>query len=126
MRACGVRYSFISTYRQSVFLKIVKQDDSTYALLRSRCYLYTEKAVYDSTTENLKASVLRLGLTYLLHRASHGEKSVWSIEAEKIKPDDWTRLGTSLELYNEAWPYDSPYNMITRAYAELRRIICQL
>lgn len=109
MRACGTRYGFISTYNETVYLKIVTYSDGTCALLRSKCYSAEATAIYDQDEKRLSSMSVRLGILYLIHKISHGPESVWAIEPGRIDVKTWVEEDTSPEPGDLAEVYGTPY-----------------
>jgi hypothetical protein len=118
MRACGVRFGFLSTYKQTIFLKIVKEG-KRYGMVRSKCYHDKDAVRCDKGSGTLSGVSTRLGLLYLLSRASHSKHETWKLQKGGIPEAAWTTEHTSDELGNPMSPYNTPYNAKKKGFAEV-------
>lgn len=95
MQLFGLRFAFISTYEETVFLKIVRQVDDTYALLHSPIINNFDPTVFNKSTGKLSSISMRTGLFYLLHRAASEDSATWEFDKSKIEAKNWTIDKTS-------------------------------
>ncbi|KAI1526629.1 Dimer-Tnp-hAT domain containing protein, partial [Pyrenophora tritici-repentis] len=120
MRERGLRFGFVSTYEETVFLKIGRQEsDGSYALFYSDIVRHTDRTVMASDQKVLASISVRLGLLYLLHRASHEDESTWSFNPSDIKPLDWTYPKPSKKEGEQANPYHTPNTGLIQANATI-------
>lgn len=91
----GLRFAFISTYEETVFLKIVRQVDDTYALLHSPIINNFDPTVFNKSTGKLSSISMRTGLFYLLHRAASEDSATWKFDKSRIEAKNWTIDKTS-------------------------------
>lgn len=83
MRENGTRYGFVSTYEETVILKISRQDDGRYALLCSPIIPHNQPVMEAYSGGPLSKVSVRCALAYLIYRASHNETS-WSVKPSQI------------------------------------------
>lgn len=109
MRERGLRFGFVSTYEQTVFLKIGEQaSDGSYALFYSDIVYHTDRTILDPDQQTLTSVSVRLGLLYLLHRATNEDASTWSFKPQSIRPNKWTRQTPNNAIGTQAVPYTTP------------------
>ncbi|KAF2637344.1 hypothetical protein P280DRAFT_482798 [Massarina eburnea CBS 473.64] len=87
MQERGIRFGFITTYKETVFVKISLQADKTYGLYYSKIVNHTDTVTRDSRG-NLTGISVRLGILYLLYRVSQGDGG-WTFPSDDIIPEDW-------------------------------------
>lgn len=92
-----VRYGFVSTYEETVFLKIHKNKDRNAELQYSPRVLHAH-TVTTKHVGRLDRPNMRLCLLYLLHLASRPNLSDWSLEGVDINPEEWTQERTSTAM----------------------------
>ncbi|KAF2853495.1 hypothetical protein T440DRAFT_547680 [Plenodomus tracheiphilus IPT5] len=109
MRERGVRFGFVSTYVDTVFLKI-SLNGSKPVLLFSEPIAYTDSVVRIPVTSDPEGMSVRLGLLYLIHRAS--DDDAWSFNPSLVPKNKWTVAKPRLVRSRKgpvAAPFDSPY-----------------
>jgi hypothetical protein len=86
MRARGIRFGFVTTYKETVFLKIspLSTEKEKYGLYHSGIISHNDTVKIDPLGEVTQVST-RLGLLYLLHRVSHEDENKWCFKPEKIE-----------------------------------------
>ncbi|KAF1955193.1 hypothetical protein CC80DRAFT_379672, partial [Byssothecium circinans] len=85
MRERGIRFGFITTYKETLYLKISKQpQNGEYALYYSNIIKHTDAVAQGSKSGALTSISVRLAILYLLHRVSEKDTSTWSFKPEKI------------------------------------------
>jgi hypothetical protein len=109
MREAGVRFGFVSTYKDTVFLKIIEQEDGPQAIQYSEPIPHTQEVVRGGGEDPLTKISVRLAIMYLLFRASHDE-GTWSVEPCGPS-NEWTIENPNNKLGLEASPYDSSFKM---------------
>lgn len=117
MNIYGVRFGFVSTYDDTVFLKIVLQSNGTPALLYSEAISHTDRVAEALTmppqSRRLSATSVRLGLLYLLHRASHKDTDSWSFNPGQISSRVWIVEKPNKDQGNVTGIYNSPNQRIS-------------
>ena len=79
MKLFKVRFGFVSTYKETVFLKISRQENSSggpggYALYYSDILKHSSSTMFEGATGMVSQVSLRLSLLFLLSRAKTDEK----------------------------------------------------
>ncbi|KAI8933627.1 hypothetical protein NX059_009352 [Plenodomus lindquistii] len=92
MRERGTRFGLVTSYVDTVFLKIVHSESGHPSLLYSKPVPRTNTVTSDSTEANLQRISVRLGLLYLIHRTSHPDPHAWSFDPSTISKHTWTRI----------------------------------
>ncbi|KAJ4366343.1 hypothetical protein N0V83_007979 [Neocucurbitaria cava] len=108
MRNRGVRFGFFSTYSETVFLKIILPPGGKPGLLYSEPIKHTTTVSLDASTNMLSNVSIRLGILYLLHRASDAEVSRWQFNTTDIDATKWTASKPNDELGTTATSYNTP------------------
>lgn len=84
-----MRFAFISTYEETVALKISKQSNGKYALYYSERIPHSQVVVDHGTDGVLSKVSVRLVMLYLIYRASHGDGTS-SLDPSQIPTKSWT------------------------------------
>jgi len=79
MKENGTRFGFISTYNDTVFLKIVEQGHK-YDLLYSEPVPHHHSVVKGGVGCQLSQISVRLAILFLLYRASHEDDRSWHVD----------------------------------------------
>jgi hypothetical protein len=117
MRQLGVRFGFVSTYKETVFLKIVLSDDGKPGVLYSRPIPHTSVVVRTPGSQALSSISVRLGILFLLHRAANSKRVTWAFEPGSINASTWItskpnrRLGPTTE--NHESPFKNEHTLHT-------------
>ena len=110
MERRGLRFGFVSTYEQTVFLKIGRENDGQLALFYSEPIEHTENVVESSNSgqkvlENISVC---LGIFYLFHRISADDASKWSFDIDSQRSSTWTMRRKYMIQGTQAQDYHSP------------------
>ncbi|KAI0575729.1 hypothetical protein PtrEW4_008660 [Pyrenophora tritici-repentis] len=110
MKARGLRFGFVSTYLETVFLKVVIQSDGQLALHYSQPIRHTQSVIESISTPNkLEKISVRLAILYLIRRVSGDDKSEWRIEQSTLdKTVDWTEDKAYVEEESQGTDDETP------------------
>ena len=94
MRAFDVKYGFVSTYNQTVFLKIERSvvDPSQMALFYSEIFYDTDSTLTTSTIgkNDTQTFGTSFGFLYLLHLVAGEDEETWKLNRDDIPdPNEW-------------------------------------
>jgi hypothetical protein len=92
-----VRYGFVSTYKETIFLKIHTPKFGPATLQYSQRILHTESVLMNEQGRMTQPS-MRLGVLFLLHKASSGKSSDWSLNGTEIVAERWTASKPNTDL----------------------------
>lgn len=107
MRENGARYGFVSTYEETVILKIAHHEDDSYSLLYSDIIPHNQSIIEDYPGGPLSKVTVKCALTYLIYRASHDDGS-WSVEPSAIS-DAWFGRKRISRVGKLAGPYRTTF-----------------
>jgi hypothetical protein len=108
MREHGVRFGSISTYEETVALKISKQPNGKFALYYSQRIPHTQEVLDNDPTGTLSKVSVRLIMMYLIYRASHDD-GTWSLDTSQIPSQFWTTNKKNGGKGKEATRFKSPF-----------------
>ncbi|KAF2868629.1 hypothetical protein BDV95DRAFT_449969, partial [Massariosphaeria phaeospora] len=90
MRAYGVKYGYVSTYNETIFLCIREREaNQEFALCCSEIIKHTNRVESENGKDHLHTISVRLALLYLLSRVSHEDSREWSINPDSIPISKW-------------------------------------
>jgi hypothetical protein len=120
-----VKYAIVSTYKETVFLKIDRahSDPSRWGVYYSRGIINSsDKATLDHTGKVTTVST-RLMTLYMLHRVSHSIKDSWRLtddDMKSTKSDFWVSRQFGTATTEEVTPYqDHVINVLVPQAANL-------
>ena len=90
MQSFGLRYGFVSTYNETIFLKIMERGGGDFCLHFSPIIKHSTQARRNKRSERLERHSLRLCLLYILSLVSVQDEKVWKIDKTLINPVEWT------------------------------------
>jgi len=105
MRQLGLRFGFVSTYNYTVFLKIVFPSIGEPAVHYSEPIPHTNTVVELGNGSRLSQISVRLGILFLIYRATDTDCATWSFDSSLIMANSWTvpkpddGVGTTAGLY---------------------------
>jgi hypothetical protein len=109
MRQLGVRFGFVTTYKHTVFLKIVFPSGGEPGVLCSEPISHTDRVLFKPGTPDLAQVSVRLGILYMLHRAGAADLGTWSFDPDSIPEADWTTVESKKGLGPETADYITPH-----------------
>lgn len=92
-----------------MFLKIIPQDDGSYALFYSDRIKHSQVVAYDSSGEKLLSTSVRLAILFLIYRASQTDEKSWCFNPAMIVSKYWTIPGPNDKVGLEAENYNSKF-----------------
>jgi hypothetical protein len=89
MRNYGLKYGFVSTYNETIFLKIEQRNDGSYCLQFSPIIKHTVTTGRNSRGDKLLTISLRLCMLYMFALVSDDDATNWSFDPETIGLNQW-------------------------------------